>query len=76
MDQERQIHEVADLREAFEKLKAEHKKQVNLLQARVDTLGNDKSVLKERSKKLQEKNRNLMKEDKGNSLVFAILVAA
>ena len=76
MDQERQIHEVADLREAFAKLKAEHKKQVNLLQARVDTLGNDKSVLKERSKKLQEKNRNLMKEDKGNSLVFAILVAA
>ena len=76
MDQERQIHEVADLREAFEKLKAEHKKQVNLLQARVDTLGNDKSVLEERSKKLQEKNRNLMKEDKGNSLVFAILVAA
>ena len=76
MDQERQIHEVADLREAFEKLKAEHKKQVKLLQARVDTLGNDKSVLKERSKKLQEKNRNLMKEDKGNSLVFAILVAA
>jgi ferritin-like metal-binding protein YciE len=76
MDQERQIHEVADLREAFEKLKAEHKKQVNLLQARVDTLGNDKSVLEERSKKLQEKNRNLMKEHKGNSLVFAILVAA
>ena len=76
MDQERQIHEVADLREAFEKLKAEHKKQVNLLQARVDTLGNDKSVLEERSKKLQEKNRNLMKEYKGNSLVFAILVAA
>ena len=76
MDQERQIHEVADLREAFEKLKAEHKKQVKLLQAWVDTLGNDKSVLEERSKKLQEKNRNLMKEDKGNSLVFAILVAA
>ena len=76
MDQERQIHEVADLREAFEKLKAEHKKQVNLLQARVDTLGNDKSVLEERSKKLQEKNWNLIKENKGNSLVFFFLVTA
>jgi len=29
VDQERQIQEVADLREAFEKLKAEHKKQVD-----------------------------------------------
>lgn len=59
MDQRQQIQEVADLREAFVKLKAEHKKQVDLLQTRVDTLGTDKGVLEERSKKLQEKNRNL-----------------
>ena len=52
MDQEHQIQEVADLRESFEKLKAEHKKQVDLLQTRVDTLGKDKSVLEERSNKL------------------------
>ena len=75
MDQEHQIQEVADLRESFEKLKAEHKKQVDLLQTRVDTLGKDKSVLEERSNKLQEKNRNLVKENKGNSLVYSFLVA-
>ena len=57
------------------KLKAEHKKQVDLLQTRVDTLGTDKGVLEERSKKLQEKNGNLVKENKGNSLVFSFLVA-
>ena len=76
MDQKHQIQEVANLREAFEKLKAEHKKQVDLLQSRVDTLGKDKSVLEERSKKLQEKNWNLIKENKGNSLVFFFLVTA
>ena len=75
MDQERQIQDIADLREAFEKLKAEHKKEVDLLQSRVDGLGNDKSVLEERSTKLQEKNRNLVKEKKGNSLVYSFLVA-
>ena len=70
MDQERQIQDIADLREAFEKLKVEHKKEVDLLQFRVETLGKDKGVLEERSKKLQEKNRNLTKEHKGNSLVL------
>ena len=75
LDQKCQIQEAADLREAFEKLKAEHKKQVDLLQTKVDTLGKDKSVLEERSNKLQEKNRNLVKENKGNSLVYSILVA-
>jgi len=71
LDLERQIQEVADLREAFEKLKAEHKKQVDPLQARVDALGKDKSVLEEGSSKLQEKNMNLMKERRGNSLAFS-----
>jgi len=41
----------------------------------VDGLGNDKSVLEERSTKLQEKNRNLVKEKKGNSLIFSFHVA-
>ena len=54
----------------------EHKKQVDLLQSRVETLGKDKSVLEERSKKLQEKNRHLTKDHKGNSLVISVLVAA
>ena len=75
LDQKCQIQEAAYLREAFEKMKAEHKKQVDLLQTRVDTLGKDKSVLEERSNKLQEKNRNLVKENKGNSLVYSFLVA-
>ena len=73
MDQERQIQDIADLREAFEKLKAEHKKQVDLLQTRVDTLGKDKSVLEERSNKLQEKNRNLVKEIKVTPLYIPFL---
>ena len=72
LDQKRQLQEVANLREAFEKLKAKHRKQVDVLQTRVDTLGKDKSVLEERSRKLQEKNRNLTKEHKGNSLEFAL----
>ena len=72
MDQKRQLQEVANLREAFEKLKAKHRKQVDVLQTRVDTLGKDKSVLEERSIKLQEKNRNLTKEHKGNSPEFAL----
>jgi len=38
----------------------------------VDALGKDKSVLEERSIKLQEKNRNLTKEHKGNSPEFAL----
>jgi ferritin-like metal-binding protein YciE len=75
LDQKCQIQEAADLQEAFEKLKAEHKKQIDLLQTRVDTLGKDKSVLEERSNKLQEKNKNLVKENKGNSLVYSFLVA-
>jgi len=37
----------------------------------VDALGKDKSVLEEGSSKLQEKNMNLMKERRGNSLAFS-----
>ena len=77
MDQKRQLQEVANLREAFEKLKAKHRKQVDVLQTRVDTLGKDKSVLEERSIKLQEKNRNLTKKSiKVTLLYFPFLLAA
>ena len=76
LNQKHQTQEITDLREAFKMLKAEHQRQVVLLQSRVDTLEKDKGVLEDRSKKVQEKNRNLMKEHKGNSLVFSNLLAA
>ena len=52
----------------------EHKKEVDLLQNRVDGLGKDKSALEERSKFLQEKNKKLPKDHKGNSLEMPVFV--
>ena len=60
--------------EAFEKLKVKHKKQVDLLQTRVETPGKDKSTLEERNKFLQEKNKKLTKDHKGNSLDLLFVV--
>ena len=74
MDQERQVQEITGLRGELEKLRAEHKKEVDLLQDRADSLGKDKSALEERSKFLLEKNRKLTKDHKGNSLVLPVLV--
>ena len=76
MDQECQVQEIAGLRGKLDKLKAAHKEEVNLLHTRVETLGKDKSALEERSKYLQEKNKKLTKDHKGNSLVFLVLVTA
>ena len=50
----------------MEEVKAEHQKEVNLLQSRVNTLEKNKAALEERNNKLQEKNKNLAKEKKGN----------
>ena len=74
MDQERQVQEITGLRGELEKLRAKHKKEVDLLQDRADSLGKDKSALEERSKFLLEKNRKLTKDHKGNSLVLPVLV--
>ena len=74
MDQERQVQEITGLRGELEKLRAEHKKEVDLLQDRADSLGKDKSALEERSKFLLEKNRKLTKDHKGNSLVLPVLI--
>ena len=52
MDQERQVQEIAGLRGELEKLKTEHKEEVDLLQTRVETLGKDKSAPEETSKYL------------------------
>ena len=74
MNQECQLQEITGLRGELEKLRAEHKKEVDLLQDRADSLGKDKSALEERSKFLLEKNRKLTKDHKGNSLVLPVLV--
>ena len=60
---------------AFDELKAEHQKQVDLQQSGVDTLGKDKAALEERSNKLQERNKNLAKEKKGNYIPLEPIVA-
>ena len=75
VDQERQVQEIAGLRGELEKLKTEHKEEVDLLHTRVETLGKDKSALEQTSKYLQEKNKKLSKDHTGNSLVFSVLAA-
>jgi chaperonin cofactor prefoldin len=76
VDQKCQVQEIAGLRGKLDKLKDAHKEEVDLLHTRVETLGKDKSALEERSKYLQEKNKKLTKDHKGNSLVFLVLVTA
>ena len=48
--------------------------KVELLQARVDTLEDDKTALQEKAGKLQEKNKALAKEKKGNLSSFGLVV--
>jgi len=50
---------------ALEKSSREQSEKVNLLEARVETLEQDNSALKEKASKLQEKVRTTAKEKKG-----------
>ena len=50
---------------ALEKSSREQSEKVNLLEARVETLEQDNSALKEKASKLQEKVRATAKEKKG-----------
>ena len=50
---------------ALEKSSREQSKKVNLLEARVETLEQDNSALKDKASKLQEKAKAAAKEKKG-----------
>ena len=63
-DQALQLEKMA----ALEKSSREQSKTVKLLEARVNTLGQDNSALKDKASKLQEKVKAAAKEKKGNFL--------
>ena len=60
-DQALQLEKMA----ALEKSSREQSKTVKLLEARVNTLGQDNSALKDKASKLQEKVKAAAKEKKG-----------
>ena len=60
-DQTLQLERMA----ALEKSSREQSKKVNLLEARVETLEQDNSALKDKASKLQEKAKAAAKEKKG-----------
>ena len=61
-DQALQLEKMA----AIEKSSREQSEMVKLLEARVNTLGQDNSALKDKASKLQEKVKATAKEKKGN----------
>jgi len=61
---------------ALEKSSQEHLNKINLLQARVDTLEEDKALLEGTAHKLQEKTKPLTKEKKGSFSSFGLVVVA
>jgi len=69
-DQEQQLQKIA----ALEKASLERLDKINLLQARVDALEQDNSVLQEKSHKLQKKTKALAKEKKGNHFSLELVV--
>ena len=60
-DQSLQLERMA----ALEKSSREQSEKVNLLEARVETLEQDNSALKDRASKLQKKAKAVAKEKKG-----------
>ena len=60
-DQELQLEKVA----ALEKFSHEQSEKVRLLEARVETLEQDNSALKDKASKLQERAKAAAKEKKG-----------
>ena len=50
--------------------------KIELLQARVDTLEDDRTALQEKAGELQEKNKALTKEKKCNVSSFGLVVVA
>ena len=67
-DQSLQLERMAALERSFR----EQSEKVKLLEARVDTLEQDNSALKEKSSKLQEKVKAASKEKKG---IFFLLLS-
>ena len=61
---------------ALEKSSEERLERANLLEARVEALEQDNSVLKEKAYKLQEKAKTLAKEKKGDFSFFGIFLSS
>ena len=57
MNQECQLQKITGLRGELEKLRTESAQEIDLLQKNLGNQANDKSLLEEKNKFLQEKNK-------------------